>query len=89
LTTLKFKLDAARRSFSLVQLPVGRWLKLALSLTGDSRQNHLETALPQITSPNKVELSDDEQEHLALIHKGVNSARVINTLTCIEKATSP
>ena len=44
----------------------------------DSRQNHLETALPQITSPHKVELSNDEQEHLfALIHKGVNSARVI------------
>ena len=33
LSALKFKLDAACRSFSLVQLPVGRWLKLALALT--------------------------------------------------------
>ena len=34
--------------------------------------------MPRITLPNSIELSDDEQEHLfALIHKGVNSARVI------------
>jgi hypothetical protein len=33
LSALKFKPDAACRSFSLVQLPVGRWLKLALALT--------------------------------------------------------
>ena len=53
---------------------------------GDSLQNHLETALPQITSPNKVELSDDEQEHLfALIHKGVNSARVITRARILSK----
>lgn len=52
----------------------------------DSRQNHLETALPQITLPNKVALSDDEQEHLfALIHKGVNSARVITRARILTK----
>ena len=52
----------------------------------DSRQNHLETALPQITPPYKVELSDDEQEHLfALIHKGVNSARVITRARILTK----
>ena len=52
----------------------------------DSRQNHLETALPRITSPNSIELSDDEQEHLfALIHKGVNSARVITHARILTK----
>ena len=52
----------------------------------DSGQNHLETTLPQITSPNKIELSDDEQEHLfALIHKGVNSARVITRARILTK----
>ena len=52
----------------------------------DSRQNHLETALPRITSPNSIELSDDEQEHLfALIHKGVNSARVITRARILTK----
>ena len=52
----------------------------------DSRQNHLETALPQITSPHKVELNDDEQEHLfALIHKSVNSARVITRARILTK----
>jgi transposase len=40
----------------------------------------LEAALPQITSPHKVDLSNDEQDHLfALIHKGVNSARRVIT----------
>ena len=52
----------------------------------DSRQNHLETALPRITSPNSIELSDDEQEHLfALIHKGVNSARMITRARILAK----
>ena len=42
--------------------------------------------LPRITSPNRIELSDDEQEHLfALIHKGVNSARVITRARILTK----
>jgi len=42
--------------------------------------------LPRITSPNSIELSDDEQEHLfALIHKGVNSARVITRARILTK----
>ena len=53
---------------------------------GDILQLHLETALPRITSPNSLELSDDEQEHLfALIHKGVNSARVITRARILTK----
>lgn len=52
----------------------------------DSLQNHLETALPQITSAKRVDLSNDEQEHLfALIHKGVNSARVITRARILTK----
>lgn len=40
--------------------------------------SHEETAMPRNTPIPDVELTDDEQEHLfALIHKGVNSARVI------------
>lgn len=42
--------------------------------------------MPRITSPNRIELSDDEQEHLfALIHKGVNSARVITRARILTK----
>ena len=42
--------------------------------------------MPRITSPNSIELSDDEQEHLfALIHKGVNSARVITRARILTK----
>lgn len=53
---------------------------------GDSLQNYLETALPRITSPHRIELSDEEQEHLfALIHKGVNSARVITRARILTK----
>jgi transposase len=53
---------------------------------GDILRNHLETAMPRITSPNGIELSDDEQEHLfALIHKGVNSARVITRARILTK----
>ena len=53
---------------------------------GDILQNHLETALPRITSPNSIVLSDEEQEHLfALIHKGVNSARVITRARILSK----
>ena len=33
LSALKFKPDVPYSSFYLVQLPVGRWLKLALALT--------------------------------------------------------
>ena len=53
---------------------------------GDGLKNHSETALPQITSPKRVDLSNDEQEHLfALIHKGVNSARVITRARILTK----
>ena len=42
--------------------------------------------LPRISSPNRIELSNDEQEHLfALIHKGVNSARVITRARILTK----
>lgn len=42
--------------------------------------------MPRITSPNGIELSDDEQEHLfSLIHKGVNSARVITRARILTK----
>ena len=42
--------------------------------------------MPEITSPNGVDLSDDEQEHLfGLIHKGVNSARVITRARILTK----
>ena len=42
--------------------------------------------LPRITSPNRIELSNDEQEHLfGLIHKGVNSARVITRARILTK----
>ena len=42
--------------------------------------------MPRITSPNRIELSNDEQEHLfALIHKGVNSARVITRARILTK----
>jgi hypothetical protein len=48
--------------------------------------------MPQITSPNKVNLSGDEQEHFfALTHKGINSARVITRapiLTMLAKSQS-
>ena len=42
--------------------------------------------MPQITSPNRAQLSDDEQEYLfTLIHKGVNSARVITRARILTK----
>ena len=42
--------------------------------------------MPRIPSLNGIELSDDEQEHLfALIHKGVNSARVITRARILTK----
>ena len=42
--------------------------------------------MPRITSPNRIELSDDEKKHLfALIHKGVNSARVISRARILTK----
>ena len=42
--------------------------------------------MPQITSVNRVDLSDAEQEHLfALIHKGANSARVITRARILTK----
>lgn len=42
--------------------------------------------MSQIASPNGVALSEDEQEHLfALIHKGVNSARVITRARILTK----
>lgn len=42
--------------------------------------------MPEIACSNKVELSDDEQDHLfALIHKGVNSARVITRARILSK----
>lgn len=42
--------------------------------------------MTQIASPNGVVLSEDEQEHLfALIHKGVNNARVITRARILTK----
>ena len=42
--------------------------------------------MPRITPPNSIELSDDEQEHLfALIHKGINNARVITRARILNK----
>lgn len=42
--------------------------------------------MPEITSSNGVALSDEAQEHLfGLIHKGVNSARVITRARVLTK----
>lgn len=49
-------------------------------------RNHLETSIPNSTPLNRLELTEDEQEHLfALTHKGVNSARVITRARILNK----
>ena len=45
--------------------------------------------MPRLTLSKHIELSEDEQEHLfALIHKGVNSARVITRARILTKLAS-
>ena len=49
-------------------------------------RNYLETSIPNSTPLNRLELTQDEQEHLfALTHKGVNSARVITRARILNK----
>ena len=49
-------------------------------------RNHLETSIPNSTPLNRLELTEDEQEHLfALTHKGVNRARVITRARILSK----
>ena len=46
----------------------------------------METSIPNSTPLNRLELTQDEQEHLfALTHKGVNSARVITRARILSK----
>jgi transposase len=49
-------------------------------------RNHLETSIPRSTLLSRLELTEDEQEHLfALTHKGVHSARVITRARILSK----
>ena len=49
-------------------------------------QDNLEAVITQRTQQSPLELSEDEQEHLfALIHKGINSARVITRARILSK----
>ena len=49
-------------------------------------RNHLETSIPRSTPLSRLELTEDEQEHLfALTHKGVHSARVITRARILTK----
>ena len=49
-------------------------------------RNYLETNIPRSTPLSRLELTEDEQEHLfALTHKGVHSARVITRARILRK----